>query len=132
MKGKWIPLEEGEELAEIAVVTRRTKDNRYIVGVGRPGLGVHIGCIAYMPMPKSYLVDPRAWHSEYRGDDPPSKSDKYLVFLIQVQPIGDSDGYKIDELYYDANRLRWYAVPPNWEVYAWTTLPKPYMPKGVA
>lgn len=80
--------------------------------------------IAWMPLPKHIVDDPKGWFSPYREDGYPAKSGWYLVCF-------EKSNWLVKSLYYDTKRNKFLGVyHQHGDIVAWRPLPKPYTGLG--
>jgi hypothetical protein len=130
---KWIELPRNEYLKEKSWVARLVKKvgggTRVDITVGLDGWGfVDNRVTHYAPLPPHPAIDMTGWFSEYRSNEPPSKSGWYLAGLDWTRTAAAQKGYpcrKVTQCYYDKQRDRFSCVPDDCEVIAWKPFPGP-------
>jgi len=141
MENKWSLMTKDYELTDRAIVTRKIKAPKLLksldVTIGFPGWTAdNNGVLAYIPLPKNITEEPEVWKSEYRGDELPTKNQRYIVCLQWIPTFAHGwvfsnthNRYKITDLCFNAAKNSWLAVPQGWEVLGWMEYPKPFRKK---
>jgi hypothetical protein len=127
-KSAWRKPEEGEELTEamlaVRVITLQGGSKGRIVDTVYPTWRISSNITHIMPFPPPFTEDETGWLSEYRGDDPPAKSDIYLVtFTFWYKYLG-CERIGVWRLYFDEKQCKWCAVPNDGTVIAYRPLPE--------
>lgn len=115
---KWIT-KIPEEVIQNCLLTRERKDGSRYVELGAVVPGEHrYGLIAYMSI-EHFLDNNNNWKSEYKGDELPEKSGRYICCK--------EDEKRIFLFYFDSKKC---TFGGSSEMIAFMEVPSPYMGKS--